>query len=245
MYKIYSRRRLRIKKPNFKWIKGSKRLKGVGTKNSGKATKIILILIIAFETASLILNHINPIFEQVSKYEAKKLATFVANDQTTKVMQNYNYDSMFTIEKDAEGNVTMINMNMYRVNIIISDIAYYIQEQMKKPENCNISIPIGNLLGVNLFSGYGPNIKMEVVLLGTIETDLRSEFIAKGINQTLHRVYLQIDCPVQILSSYKTIEEKISNQFLVAENVIVGKIPETYYNLESFENPQDTMEAIN
>ena len=46
-----------------------------------------------------------------------------------------------------------------------------------------------------------------------VETDLRSEFISKGINQTLHRVYLQIDCPVQILSSYRTMEEKISNQF--------------------------------
>lgn len=244
MYKIYSRRRLRIKKPNFKWIKCNKII-NTGLKGGGKITKIILILIIAFETSSLILNYMNPIFEQVSKYEAKKLATFVANDQTTKVMQNYNYDSMFTIEKDAEGNVSMINMNMYRVNIIISDIAYYIQEQMKKPENCSISIPMGNLLGVNLFSGFGPNIKMKVVLLGSVETDLRSEFIAKGINQTLHRVYLQIDCPVQILSSYKTVDEKVANQFLLAENVIVGKIPDTYYNLESFESPEDTMEAIN
>jgi sporulation protein YunB len=229
MYKIYSRKRLRVK--NFK--------------NKGKITKIILILVIAFETAELLLNHINPIFERISIYEAKKLATFVANDQTTKVMQNYNYDSMFSIEKDADGNVSMIQMNMYRVNIIISDIAYYIQEQMKKPENCSVSIPMGNVLGIDLFSGYGPNIKMKVVLLGTVETDLRSEFIAKGINQTLHRVYLQIDCPVQILSSYKTMEENISNQFLLAENVIVGQIPSTYYNLESFENPVDTMEAIN
>lgn len=229
MYKIYSRKRLKIK--NFK--------------NKGKITKIILILIIAFETATLLLNHVNPIFEQVSTYEAKKLATFVANDQTTKVMQNYNYDSMFSIEKDSEGNVSMIQMNMYKVNIIISDIAYYIQEQMKKPENSSVSIPIGSLLGIDLFSGYGPNIKMKVILLGTVETDLRSEFIAKGINQTLHRVYLQIDCPVQILSSYKTMEEKISNQFLLAENVIVGRIPDTYYNLESFENARDTMEAIN
>ena len=237
MYKIYSRRRIRIKKPQFKI--------GKGTKSKGKVTTVILILIIAFETASLLLNYINPIFEQVSAYEAKKLATFVANNQTTKVMQNYNYDSMFTIEKDNEGNVSMIQMNMYRVNIIISDIAYYIQEQMKEPENSDLSIPMGNLLGVDLFSGYGPNIKMKVVLLGTVETDLRSEFIAKGINQTLHRVYLQIDCPVQILSTYKTLEEKISNQFLIAENVIVGKIPSTYYNLEGFENPEDTMETIN
>lgn len=242
MYKIYSRRRLRIKKPKFQ---NSKILKNKSLKSGGKISKIIIILIIAFETASLILNYMNPIFEQVSTYEAKKLATFVANDQTTKVMQNYNYDSMFTIEKDEEGNVSMIQMNMYRVNIIISDIAYYIQEQMKEPENSTVSIPMGNLLGVDLFSGYGPSIKMKVVLLGSVETDLRSEFIAKGINQTLHRVYLQIDCPVQILSSYKTLEENISNQFLLAENVIVGKIPSTYYNLEGFEKPEDTMETIN
>ena len=229
MYKIYSRKRLKIK----------------NIKNKGKITRIILILIIAFETASLILNYLNPIYEQISKYEAKKLATFVVNDQTTKVMQNYNYDSMFTIQKDAEGNVSLIEMNMYRVNIIISDIAYNIQAQMKKPENCSVSIPLGNLTGVKLFSGFGPNLKMRVVLLGTVETDLRSEFISKGINQTLHRVYLQIDCPVQILSSYKSVEENISNQFLLAENVIVGDIPSTYYNLEGFENEHDTLDALN
>ena len=193
----------------------------------------------------LLLKYINPIFEQVSTFEAKRLATIIANDQTTKVMQNYNYDSMFAVEKDIDGNVSMIQMNIYKVNIIISDIAYYIQEQMKKPENSSVSIPIGNLLGIDLFSGYGPNVKMRVVLLGSVETDLRSEFISKGINQTLHRVYLQIDCPVQILSSYKTMEEKVSNQFLLAENVIVGRIPDTYYNLEGFENPKDTMESIN
>lgn len=229
MYKIYSRKRLKLK----------------NLKNKGRITTIILVLIIALETATLLLKQINPIFEQVSKYEAKKIATLIANDQTTKVMQNYNYDSMFTVEKDGEGNVTMIQMNMYKVNTIISDIAYYIQEQMKNPVNNSISIPIGNLLGIDLLSGCGPNVKMKMVLLGLVETDLRSEFISKGINQTLHRVYLQIDCPIQILSSYKTIEEKISNQFLLAENVIVGRIPDTYYNLEGFENPEDTMESIN
>lgn len=228
MYKIYSRKRLKIK--DFK--------------SKEKIIKIVLILIIAFETASLILNHVDPILDQVSSHEAKKLATFVANEQTTKVMQNYNYDSMFSIEKDSEGNVTMIQMNMYRVNIIISDIAYYIQEQMKKPENNTVAIPIGNLSGISLFSGYGPNIKMRVVLLGTVETELKSEFIAQGINQTLHRVYLQIDCQVQTLFSHKTMTEKVSNQFLLAENVIVGKIPSTYYNLEGFENPKETLEII-
>ena len=228
MYKIYSRKRLRIK----------------NLKNKRKITKIILILIIAFETATILLGHMEPLFEEVSRYEAQKLATFVANEQTTKVMKNYNYDSMFSIQKDADGNVSIIEMNMYKVNIIISDIAYYIQEQMKKPENSTISIPMGNFLGIEWLSGYGPNIKLKTVLLGTVETDLRSEFIEKGINQTLHRVYLQIDCKVQILSSYKKMEETITNQFLLAENVILGEIPSTYYNLEGFDKPEDKVEII-
>ena len=88
-------------------------------------------------------------------------------------------------------------------------------------------------------------MKIKVVLLGTVETDLKSEFISKGINQTLHRVYLQVDCPVEILSSYKTMRENVSNQFLLAENVIIGEIPSTYYNLEGFEDAKDTMETIN
>lgn len=226
MYKIYSRKRLKIK-------------------NKGKITKIIVILVIALETASLILNYMNPIFEEVSTYEAKKIATFVSNEQTTKVMKNYDYDSMFSIQKDIDGKVSMIEMNMYKVNIIISDVAYGIQEQMKKPENASIAIPIGNFLGIDILSGYGPNIKMKIILLGNVETDLKSEFVSKGINQTLHRVYLQIDCNIQILSSYKKINQKITNQFLIAENIIVGEIPSTYYNLEGMESPESTMNVIN
>ena len=67
-------------------------------------------------------------------------------------------------------------------------------------------------------------------------TDLRSEFSEKGIKQTLHRVYLQVDCEVSILTPYNSITEKVSNQVLLIENVIVGKIPSTYYNLEGFDS---------
>lgn len=39
-------------------------------------------------------------------------------------------------------------------------------------------------------------------------------------------------CEVSILTPYKNITEKITNQVLIMENVIVGRIPNTYYNLE-------------
>ncbi len=78
-------------------------------------------------------------------------------------------------------------------------------------------------------------IKIVVLSIGNVETDLRSEFIAQGINQTLHRVYLQIKCEVKILTPFNIISQSIDNQVLLLENVIVGHVPNTYYNLDGID----------
>lgn len=78
-------------------------------------------------------------------------------------------------------------------------------------------------------------IKIVVSSIGNVETDLKSEFIAQGINQTLHRVYLQIKCEVKILTPFNTITQSIDNQVLLLENVIVGHVPNTYYNLDGID----------
>ena len=90
----------------------------------------------------------------------------------------------------------------------------------------------GSFTGFKLLAGKGPGIPITISSIGNVETDLKSEFTSQGINQTLHRVYLQVVCEVSILTPYKNITEKITNQVLIMENVIVGRIPNTYYNLE-------------
>lgn len=78
---------------------------------------------------------------------------------------------------------------------------------------------------------------------GTVETDLRSEFKEAGINQTLHRIYLEVKCNVNILTPYNTITETITNQVLLTEGVIIGNIPGTYYNLEGL-NSDKMLEVL-
>ena len=86
----------------------------------------------------------------------------------------------------------------------------------------------------------GYNIPIKVSTIGNVETELKSEFVEKGINQTLHRVYLQVDTEVNILTPYNTISEEIKNQILIAENVIIGNIPQTYYNINGTNLDQST-----
>ena len=48
----------------------------------------------------------------------------------------------------------------------------------------------------------------------------------------MHRIYLNIECEATILTPYNTITQKIENQVLIAESVIIGNIPNAYYNIE-------------
>lgn len=59
----------------------------------------------------------------------------------------------------------------------------------------------------------------------------------------MHRVYLQVTCKVSILTPFQDIEKEITNQVLLIENVIVGNIPNTYYNLEGLNNG-DALELV-
>lgn len=95
-----------------------------------------------------------------------------------------------------------------------------------------------------MLAGRGPGIKIRISSIGDVETDLRSEFTAQGINQTLHRVYLQVKCNVNILTPFDNIARDITNQVLLMENVIVGNIPNTYYNLEGINGSSDALEVI-
>lgn len=102
----------------------------------------------------------------------------------------------------------------------------------------------GSFTGFKLLAGRGPGVKIKISTIGEVETDLRSEFSSQGINQTLHRVYLQVKCNVNILTPFENISREITNQVLLMENVIVGNIPNTYYNLEGMNGSSDALEII-
>lgn len=133
MYKIYSRKRIKI--PNIHFDKSGKEIKSVK-----KIFKIILVLFIAFSVVNLVLKSINPIFETICEDEAKSIATLISNEQATVVMKQYSYDELFTIEKDDQGNITMIKSNIFPINAITSDIAIKIQQELNKKGRDDVEI---------------------------------------------------------------------------------------------------------
>ena len=215
MHKIYSRNRILFDK---------------------KIIDIISIIGIAFTILIIVYKSVGPVFDTICKDEAKSLATLITNKQSTNVMEQYNYEDLFSIDKDENGNINMIKANIFTINKITSDIAIKIQEDINNQGRNSIKIALGTFTGIKILAGRGPNVKIKISSVGNVETELKSEFLSQGINQTLHRVYLQIECEITILTPFSNEKETITNQILIAENVIVGKIPTSYYNLEGMSN---------
>lgn len=229
--KIYTRHRIKLPKITE-------------DRNKRKIIKILLILVIAITIVRAVLLSINPIIEEKCKTVAKSTATKISNEQATLVMAKYTYEDLINVIKDENGNIKMIGTNIISVNEIISDIPIKIQEELEKSENNNFNIKLGSFFGSKIFSGMGPNINIKIQLDGTVETDLKSEFTSQGINQTLHRIYLDVVCKVSILTPVNVISEEIKNQVLLVEGIIAGEIPESYYNLEGLEK-KDAIEIVN
>ena len=231
MHKIYSRNKIRL--PRII----------INVRNRRKMAMITIFITAIVISVKMMLDAVNPIFDTLCENEAKSLATIISNEQATNVMREHSYDELFTVEKDTNGNVTMIKSNVIPINEIISDVAIKIQEEINKQGRKDIQIALGSFTGIKLLSGRGPGIKIRISTIGNVETDLRSEFQAQGINQTLHRIYLQVKCEVSILTPFKDITKDITNQVLIMENVIIGTIPDTYYNIEGM-GTSDVLEFV-
>jgi len=235
MDKIYSRKRIRIPKIEYRNFRENKNFK--------KTITTAIIVCIAVVMFYNIIQSITPVLETLCINKAKSIATIISNDDATKVMSNYTYDDIITIHKDETNNINMVESNIIVMNEIISDVASVIQKDLDKLDSEDLYIRLGSFTGSKLLSGRGPKVPIRISSVGNVETDFKSEFSDAGINQTLHRVFLEVKCKVSILTPFNTIQEEIVNQVILAENIIVGKIPQSYYNLDGLKQDQ-AMEVI-
>lgn len=136
MHKIYSRFRIKIPKIT---IQNSNKFQ---INKATKMIKVILIIIIAFATAKLILDSVLPIFDTLCENKAKSIATMISNEQATAVMKEHTYDELYQVEKDNNGNITIIKANVISINEIISDVALKIQGEIDKKGREDIGIAI-------------------------------------------------------------------------------------------------------
>lgn len=138
------------------------------------------------------------------------------------------YEDLITFSKDNEGRITALHSNMAEFNRLQSAISSDVLARLGQMGETELKIPIGTLTGSALLAGRGPRFTVKLQSVGSCTAHFENEFTDAGINQTTHRILLQVDVSMSILLPGFSTYTKVSNAFSVAETVIVGAVPGTY-----------------
>lgn len=219
MDKIYSRPRIILKSNKTKKQK-LKRL-------------IIIILILILIFIIFLIKAAYPIFIATCENSANSIATNILNQEVTDAMLMYNYNDLVHIEKNTSGEISLIEARIMPINEIVAKITNNIQHKLDLNSTISVKLNFGSISGISALSAISPRIQVAFERAGNIDTNIDSEFTSVGINQTLHRIYLDLGCTVGVLTPFKSVNQKVTSRVLLAETVIVGKVPDTYYNYDN------------
>ena len=76
--------------------------------------------------------------------------------------------------------------------------------------------------------GKGPALTLSTMPIGAVTCAFESMFESAGINQTAHRIYLNVTADVGVVLPFTTRKLRTSQVVMVSENIIIGKIPDVY-----------------
>lgn len=154
------------------------------------------------------------------------------------------YDSLISLQKDGEGNITALTTKIAPVNKLKSNLSLNILENLSEIKTLEIAVPVGNIIGVDVFSGFGPDVKVKLIPSGNVLVDFENKFETSGINQTRHQIIMKIKANVLVLSSTKRKSVNLETSVCIAETVIVGKVPESFTNIDAHTTAGDNSKPI-
>jgi len=196
-----------------------------------------LIIIFVFVSIGMLISFaersVRPILQTMAKANVEIIAGEKISEAIEEEMmsEQYDLDNIISFEKDTDGRINAVKTNIVTANRLKSAISLSVLEKIGQITESEVSVPSGNLTGWALLSGRGPSIPVKTVPVGSVKTNLQSKLTNGGINQTLHRIILEITVNMNVILPRETVSSEIMMNVVVSETVIVGTVPEYFSDI--------------
>ena len=201
----------------------------------GKIRKLLrlIIILLILAIAGLVFFRIkyNAAIRALAETQVINTTSDLINDAIDRQIEDgtIQYDRMVYFEKDLDGRITALKTNMSEVNRLKTDILNLINDEILALSTDDLGIPLGNLFLPEFLSGRGPSIPMQILSIRNSDASFSSSFSEAGINQTLQQMNMHVSVDVTVLVLGQTNSFTVTSQVIVAETIIVGDVPDTYF----------------
>ena len=179
--------------------------------------KITLFLILALTVWAFVglRSRLWPVVRSLARTQVTNTASDLINDAILKQIM--------------DGRITALKTNMAEVNRLKTETLNLINDEILAQDSEHLGVSLGSLILPEFFSGKGPLIPVRILAIRNSDANFHSNFSEAGINQTLQQLSMDVIVDVTILVLGQTETFTVSSQMVVAETIIVGDVPATYF----------------
>lgn len=170
---------------------------------------------------------VRPFVRNTAVVQAQNYAATVAGAAVPQILRNEgaDYSSLVEIVRDSSGSIVSLQADAMRINRIKSAVNSSVAASLGGLDGKELGVPLGSLTGLALLNGRGPKLNAIISLTGSAQTHFVNEFSDAGVNQTRHQIFLKTTVTLLIVFPRETVSTAYTMNMLVAETVIVGKVP--------------------
>lgn len=210
-------------------------------KSGGMRWMILLVLLLTAAVIAMEQN-LSQTMLDMAFARAYSMAVETINRAVKQAMgQGVAYEELIDAQMDAQGRVSMLRANTMRMNELASQTALLAERELGSAENQVVEIPLGAALGVSFLSGFGPRLEVQILPVGAVHTSFDTEFETAGINQTRHKIFLNLRATVSLIVPTGSQLVEVTSTVPIAESIIVGEVPESFVDVN---NEEDMLNLI-
>lgn len=194
---------------------------------------LAVALVVAASVIALLEAKLRPVVAEIAAAQAQNTMTAVIENAVTADLaaRQVGYSDLIVIQRDERGVITALTTDMAQMNLLRAELTSAILEALEEVNISNIQVPLGSLFDLEPLWAKGPALKARAMTVGTVRAEFDSQLTSAGVNQTLHRIWMEINVPMTLLLPGGEVETALHTRLCVAETVIVGQVPDTYLHL--------------
>lgn len=191
---------------------------------------LAVALVVASSAIALLEAKLRPVVAEVAAAQARNTMTAVVESAVAADLsaRQVSYSDFVAIQRDEGGAITALTTDMANMNLLRAELTAAILEALEGVDVSDVQVPLGSLFGLEPLWAKGPSIKIRSMTVGTVRTEFDSRLTSAGVNQTLHRIWMDVGVPMTLLLPGGEVEVTLDTRLCVAETVIVGQVPDTY-----------------
>lgn len=167
---------------------------------------------------------------ELMSYAARNAASAAATVGIEKSLETdrVRYADLIKLGRDGNGNIVSVTTDAYYLNKIGNNIGDEVDRQINEMKSYMLRIPVGVIFSEQFINGRGPKIPLIFVMTGITTTDFENEFTAAGVNQTHHRIMMNIKINTYVIHSGNVTVVPYETNVCIAESIVVGITPQAF-----------------